>query len=308
MIFLHGWPSLGLMWRAQMEAFAKEGWHCVAPDLRGYGRSSIPLGNDAYTLKEVMCDMTQLHDHLGGQAAVWVGHDWGSCIASTVAAHEPARACALILTSQAYQPEGYSLNALISVVDRERYPTERYPYGQWEGYRRYYTHFKSRVATLDRDPAATLKTIFTKRRSPDLRMAFGDALRAELNWGMDRRLGEVSAHQQSLWSIDDFAVLLHAFQANGFRAPCAWYLNDDANVALARLAPAGGRLAQPVMFINGDFDDAYNIVGNRQGDPMRRSCSNLTIVSLPGGRWLPLELASDYTDAIRTWLHHKGIG
>ena len=37
MMFLHGWPSIGLMWRAQMEAFAADGWHCVAPDLRGFG-------------------------------------------------------------------------------------------------------------------------------------------------------------------------------------------------------------------------------------------------------------------------------
>src|SRR4051812_42479263 len=37
MMFLHGWPGIGLMWRAQLEAFAADGWHCVAPDLRGYG-------------------------------------------------------------------------------------------------------------------------------------------------------------------------------------------------------------------------------------------------------------------------------
>jgi pimeloyl-ACP methyl ester carboxylesterase len=41
MIFLHGWPQIGLTWRAQMEAFASEGWRCVAPDMRGY-----PIGVD----------------------------------------------------------------------------------------------------------------------------------------------------------------------------------------------------------------------------------------------------------------------
>ncbi len=51
MIFLHGWPSIGLMWRAQMDAFAADGWHCVAPDLRGYGGSSAPAANDAYTIE-----------------------------------------------------------------------------------------------------------------------------------------------------------------------------------------------------------------------------------------------------------------
>lgn len=29
MIFLHGWPEIALVWRAQVEAFASEGWHCI---------------------------------------------------------------------------------------------------------------------------------------------------------------------------------------------------------------------------------------------------------------------------------------
>ena len=52
MIFLHGWPSISLMWRAQMDAFAADGWHCVAPDLRGYGGSSAPAANGAYTIEK----------------------------------------------------------------------------------------------------------------------------------------------------------------------------------------------------------------------------------------------------------------
>ena len=72
MIFLHGWPSIGLMWHAQMDAFAADGWHCVAPDLRGYGGSFAPAANDVYTIKEVVADMAELHDHLGGKPAIWV--------------------------------------------------------------------------------------------------------------------------------------------------------------------------------------------------------------------------------------------
>jgi pimeloyl-ACP methyl ester carboxylesterase len=76
MMFLHGWPELSLIWRAQMDAFAADGWHCVAPDLRGYGGSSIPATNDAYTNEQVVADIVELHDHLGGKPSIWVGHDW----------------------------------------------------------------------------------------------------------------------------------------------------------------------------------------------------------------------------------------
>jgi hypothetical protein len=50
MIFLHGWPEIGLVWRAQMHALVTDGWRCVAPDMRGYGGSSAPSEPQAYAL------------------------------------------------------------------------------------------------------------------------------------------------------------------------------------------------------------------------------------------------------------------
>jgi pimeloyl-ACP methyl ester carboxylesterase len=91
MIFLHGWPEIGLVWRAQVEAFASEGWHCIAPDLRGYGGSSAPTASEACALKEVVDDMVELHDHLGARPAIWVGHDLGSPVAGALAAHHAKR-------------------------------------------------------------------------------------------------------------------------------------------------------------------------------------------------------------------------
>src|ERR1700749_344534 len=34
MMFVHGWPELGLIWRPQIEFFCARGWRCVAPDIR----------------------------------------------------------------------------------------------------------------------------------------------------------------------------------------------------------------------------------------------------------------------------------
>ncbi len=50
LIFLHGWPALGLIWRSQLEHFAANGWRCVAPDMRGYGASSVPTRISDYTV------------------------------------------------------------------------------------------------------------------------------------------------------------------------------------------------------------------------------------------------------------------
>ena len=102
-------------------------------------------------------------------------------------------------------------------------------------------------------------------------------------------------------------MLVQSFRAHGFRSSCAWYLNDDANITYARKAPDGGRLSQPVLFINGDFDQICSITGNRQGDPMRAACPDLTVTSLAAGHWLPLERKAELIEAIRTWLQSKKL-
>jgi len=308
MMLLHGWPSIGLVWRAQMNAFADDGWHCVAPDLRGYGRSSIPTATDVYTIEEVVADMAELHDHLGGEPAIWVGHDWGSVVAGDVAAHEPDRSRGVVLTSLAYYPDGHALQTVLPLVDQTIYPADEYPEGQWDYYRYYTTHFESAVADLDADLAASLASIYRP----------GDpagAGKVSPNAVVSRKGGRFGAAHHApptepdpaLWPPADFEALLQAFQAHGFGPGCAWYLNDDANLDYARRAPDHGRLSQPVLFVNGDFDQICSITGNRQGDPMRAACADLTETSMPAGHWLPLERKEDHIEAIRTWFREKNL-
>ena len=308
MIFVHGWPSLSLMWRAQMIAFAKEGWRCIAPDMRGYGGSSAPEAADAYTMEAIVADMADLHDHLGAAHAVWVGHDWGCAVVGALAAHQPQRSRAVILTSLAYQPDGHALRTIVPLVDRVCYPANAYPDGQWDYYRWYTTHFDAAVADLDADIASSLASIF---RSGDP----SGVGKVSPNATVTRNGGRFGAAHQApptepddaLWPLDDFNVLVQSFEARGFRPSCAWYLNDDAAVAFAHTAPDSGRLKQPVLFINGQFDQICNIIGNRQGDPMRAACSDLTIINLPAGHWLPVERKAEQIEAIRTWLISKKL-
>jgi pimeloyl-ACP methyl ester carboxylesterase len=308
MIFLHGWPSIGLMWRAQMNAFAAEGWHCVAPDLRGYGDSGAPEANDAYTIEAVVADMTELHDHLGGKPAIWVGHDWGSVVAAELSAHERERSRGVVLTSLAYQPHGHALRTVLPLIDRAIYPADLYPDGQWDYYRYYMTHFDAAVADLDADLAASLASIF-RSGNPDSVGKVSPNAAVTRNGG---RFG--TAHRApptrpdpAVWPPEDFDVLVQKFKVRGFRPGCAWYLNDDANIAYALRAPNGGRLSQPVLFVNGEFDQICSITGNRQGDPMRGACVDLTVTTMPAGHWLPLECGGQHIEAIRGWVRSKNL-
>ena len=59
MIFVHGWPALSIMWRKQLEHFAVLGYRCVAPDMRGSGKSSAPRAHDDYALEDIVPDMVE---------------------------------------------------------------------------------------------------------------------------------------------------------------------------------------------------------------------------------------------------------
>ena len=47
-VLIHGFPELGISWRAQVQALADAGFHAVAPDMRGYGGTDKPGERDAY--------------------------------------------------------------------------------------------------------------------------------------------------------------------------------------------------------------------------------------------------------------------
>jgi len=302
MIFLHGWPQIGLMWRHQLEAFAAKGWRCIAPDMRGYGGSSAPGTPEAYALREIVHDMVELHNHLGGEAAVWVGHDLGSPVVGALSAHHPERSRGAVFLSVPYFPDGFALANLLPLVDRTLYPALDYPDGQWDYCRFYVEQFDQTVRDFEADIASSLAAIF-QPGNPGVR---GQLYRSALvsrngGWFGSAHRAPAVAPDTTLWPARDFAALVEAFEVTGFRPANAWYLNDAANIAYAHSAPDDGRLIQPVLFVNGLFDGLCDITLSTIGAPMQHACPHLSITSLRAGHWLPLERKDDLTDAISTW-------
>ena len=78
---LHGFPESRFSWRHQLEPLAAMGWHAIAPDLRGYGDSSRPLGRAAYGIGHLIADAAALFDAYGARRRLLVAHDWGAAIA-----------------------------------------------------------------------------------------------------------------------------------------------------------------------------------------------------------------------------------
>jgi len=94
-VLLHGFPDLAFSWRKQILALADAGYHVVAPDQRGYGRSSgtdVKFDDDllAYSLLSHVGDTLGLVHALGYRnVAAVVGHDYGAPVAAWCALVRP---------------------------------------------------------------------------------------------------------------------------------------------------------------------------------------------------------------------------
>lgn len=97
-ILLHGFPESHRTWRHQIPDLARD-HYVVAPDQRGYARSSKPEGVENYTPDKPVADLLALADHLGIGPFTLVGHDWGGAIAWMAALQNPQRIARLIIVN-----------------------------------------------------------------------------------------------------------------------------------------------------------------------------------------------------------------
>ncbi len=92
LMFLHGFPEAAFVWDGLLEHFARPengGFRCIAPNLRGYERSSAPAEVSAYRAKHLVQDIAALIALEGGQLECLVAHDWGGAVAWNLANQLP---------------------------------------------------------------------------------------------------------------------------------------------------------------------------------------------------------------------------
>ena len=98
LVFLHGFPEAAFVWDGLLEHFSAR-YRCVAPNLRGYERSSAPADVEAYRAKHLVGDISSLIDALGGELAALVAHDWGGALAWGLAAQRPEAIGRLVIVN-----------------------------------------------------------------------------------------------------------------------------------------------------------------------------------------------------------------
>ena len=125
-LLLHGFPELAYSWRRLMPALAAAGYHVIAPDLRGYGRTD---GTDVryddelrpFRMLNEVRDMLWLVSAFGYRQVHLAGHDFGSLVASWCAVARPDVFRSVVLMSA---PFGGTATLPFAVADAAGGPTD----------------------------------------------------------------------------------------------------------------------------------------------------------------------------------------
>jgi pimeloyl-ACP methyl ester carboxylesterase len=294
-VLCHGFPELWYSWRYQLPALSSAGFHAVAVDMRGYGKSDRPEAIDQYTLLHLVGDMVALLDALGVQRAVIAGHDWGAVVAWHAALLRPDRFGAVIALCQPYWPR--STVAPTLVMPRRKNAVF---------YQLYFQEPGPAEAELERDVRQTVLKVFGGGS-----LAGGSPLPGDLVGMVPRDGGyltnrPVPASLPNWLTEADLDFYVHEFERTGFRGGLNWYRNIDRDWEL--LAPFdGAKVTVPALYMAGDRDPALAFQG------MDRVIASLADrvpqlrgkVMLPGcGHWTQQECASEVNAAMIDFLRH----
>jgi pimeloyl-ACP methyl ester carboxylesterase len=93
-LLLHGFPELAFSWRKVMPILAEAGYHVIAPDQRGYGRTTgwdTTFDGDLapFRLTNLVRDALGVVSAFGHRETAVVGHDFGSSVAAWCALIRP---------------------------------------------------------------------------------------------------------------------------------------------------------------------------------------------------------------------------
>ena len=103
LLLIHGYPQTHIMWHKVVEKLSKE-YYIICPDLRGYGDSSKPKGDEKhliYSKKSMAKDMITLMQKLGFDKFFVAGHDRGARVTHRMCLDYPnniLKACVMDIT------------------------------------------------------------------------------------------------------------------------------------------------------------------------------------------------------------------
>lgn len=277
-LLLHGFPELAYSWRKVMPALAGAGFHVIAPDQRGYGRTTgwdPDYDGDVGSFRL----LNLVRDIVGLLAAVSrpyvqavVGHDFGASVAAWCALLRPDIFRSVTLMSAPFggppalnQAPGPDIHAALAALDRPRKHYQWYyssrqanadmtssPQGVHDFLRAYF-HYKSadwpgnkpfRLAGATASELAKMPTYYIM----------------DLAMDMPQTVAPLMPSPQAIaacrWLPDhELAVYSQEYERTGFQGALQWYRCRTQGIGNGELQVFCGRTIDvPSMFIAGEQD------------------------------------------------------
>ena len=283
-LLLHGFPELAWSWRKILPALARAGYHVVAPDQRGYGRTTgwdpSPSLRDQYDGDLAQYRMANLARDAFGlvralgytDVACVVGHDFGASVAAWSAVIRPDVYRSVVLMSAPFAgppalpvKPAPDIDTALAALARPRKHYQRYystrqanadmlaaPQGLPAFLRAYYHHKSADwsrnqpfpLAGWTADELARMPTYYIM----DLAQDMAETVAAEMP-----SPAEIAANR---WLTEpELAVYAQEFARTGFQGGLNWYrCRFDPRFAQEQQLYAGRTIDIPALFIAGRHD------------------------------------------------------
>ena len=314
LLLLHGFPELAFSWRRVMLPLAESGYYVVAPDLRGYGRTT---GWDnrydgdlhSFALPNLVRDLIALLQALNRERVHCViGHDFGSPLAAWAALLRPGIFPSVVLMSAPFAGPP-SLDATDPNPDiglRGLTPPRKHY--QWyyctpdanrdmldapqglHAFLRAYFHMKSAdwarnipkpLASWTAEELARLPEYYVMKKDDDMPAAVAT------------EMPDQAVIETCDWLPDkDLAVYAAEFARTGFQGGLNWYRTSVMPTFIRDLSVfAGLQIEVPLIFMAGEADWGYRQSPGALESMEETACADYRGIHLiPGaGHWLQHE-------------------
>lgn len=98
-VLLHGFPETSHMWIPVMKELVKEGYYCIAPDMRGYSPQARPKGIKNYAIDILAKDIIDIAAAKKIDTFHLIGHDWGAAVGWAVCGLYPSNVRSFVALS-----------------------------------------------------------------------------------------------------------------------------------------------------------------------------------------------------------------
>jgi pimeloyl-ACP methyl ester carboxylesterase len=286
-LLLHGFPELAFSWRKVMPALADAGYHVLAPDQRGYGRTT---GWDAsfdgdlapFRLTNLVRDALGVVSAFGHRSvAAVVGHDFGSSVAAWCGVIRPDVFRSVVLMSAPFAgPPQIALNtADTSPSPKREDPVHRELAALPQPRKHYHWYYSTREANADMWHAPQgvhdfLRAYYHHKSAdwkdnqpyPLTSWSAGELAKLPTYYVMDlaKTMAETVAEEMppkeaiaaNAWLPDhELAVYSAEYQRTGFQGGLQWYRCGTAGAFTTELETWSGKsIDVPSCFISGKQD------------------------------------------------------